>query len=264
MAQHKDYGLIGVGNTLQFGKQGPQMVRDGVSGGLNVTDENGTTPITLSGANATQSNHFVTKAQLDSVAADALVADVEYNSSTLTMGTIAAGTKTIQTVFTVDAVFDGNTEIKVGTDSTNDLLLAANYYDLTETGDYVSVSTLELTSDTQVKVFVTQGNSTVGNGTVVVSVLDGPVTGSSAGGSSGISLTDLSVSSASPSGNGSLTYNNTSGVFTFTPTDLSIRVSSDTTGITGADQVTNIVTLTQAEYDAINTPDASTVYIIVG
>ena len=41
-------------------------------------------------------------------------------------------------------------------------------------------------------------------------------------------------------------------------------VASNTTGITGADQVTNIVTLTQAEYDAIGTPNASTVYIIVG
>jgi hypothetical protein len=41
-------------------------------------------------------------------------------------------------------------------------------------------------------------------------------------------------------------------------------VESDTTGITGADQVSNIVTLTQAEYDAIGTPNASTVYIIVG
>ena len=40
-------------------------------------------------------------------------------------------------------------------------------------------------------------------------------------------------------------------------------VASNTTGITGADQVTNMVTLTQAEYDAI-TPNASTVYFIVG
>jgi hypothetical protein len=36
---------------------------------------------------------------------------------------------------------------------------------------------------------------------------------------------------------------------------------SVTTGITGADAVTNIVSLTQAEYDAI-TPDASTLYVI--
>jgi hypothetical protein len=46
--------------------------------------------------------------------------------------------------------------------------------------------------------------------------------------------------------------------------DLGTYVESDTTGITGADQVSNIVTLTQAEYDAIGTPNASTVYIIVG
>ena len=37
---------------------------------------------------------------------------------------------------------------------------------------------------------------------------------------------------------------------------------SDTTGVTGADVITNIMSLTQAEYDAITTPDASTLYII--
>lgn len=39
-------------------------------------------------------------------------------------------------------------------------------------------------------------------------------------------------------------------------------VVSDVTGITGADAVTNIVSLTQAEYDAIGSPDASTFYLI--
>lgn len=39
-------------------------------------------------------------------------------------------------------------------------------------------------------------------------------------------------------------------------------VDSDVTGITGADAIANIVSLTQAEYDAIGTPDASTFYII--
>ena len=40
-------------------------------------------------------------------------------------------------------------------------------------------------------------------------------------------------------------------------------VASNVSGITGADQVTNMVSLTQTEYDAI-TPNASTVYFIVG
>jgi hypothetical protein len=39
-------------------------------------------------------------------------------------------------------------------------------------------------------------------------------------------------------------------------------VKSDTTGVTGADQITNMMSLTQAEYDAISSPDASTFYII--
>jgi len=41
-----------------------------------------------------------------------------------------------------------------------------------------------------------------------------------------------------------------------------IAVKSDTTGVTGADQVTNIMSLTQAEYNAIVSPDATTFYII--
>ena len=41
-------------------------------------------------------------------------------------------------------------------------------------------------------------------------------------------------------------------------------VRSDVTCITGADAVTNIVSLTQAEYDAIGTPNPSTLYIITG
>jgi hypothetical protein len=40
-------------------------------------------------------------------------------------------------------------------------------------------------------------------------------------------------------------------------------VPSDPTGVTGADAITNIMSLTQAEYDAIVTPDAATLYVIV-
>lgn len=44
-------------------------------------------------------------------------------------------------------------------------------------------------------------------------------------------------------------------------TALDMKVDSDPTGITGADQITNMVSLTTAEYGAI-TPDASTLYVI--
>jgi hypothetical protein len=41
-----------------------------------------------------------------------------------------------------------------------------------------------------------------------------------------------------------------------------LAVGSVVAGITGADAITNIVSLTQAEYDDIGTPNASTLYII--
>ena len=47
----------------------------------------------------------------------------------------------------------------------------------------------------------------------------GDQTGSGGGGNSNIALTDFSVTTATPSGNGSLTYNN-AGVFTFTPANV--------------------------------------------
>jgi hypothetical protein len=43
---------------------------------------------------------------------------------------------------------------------------------------------------------------------------------------------------------------------------LNIAVVSDVTGVTGADAVVNIISLTQAEYDAIVAPDAATLYVI--
>jgi hypothetical protein len=46
-------------------------------------------------------------------------------------------------------------------------------------------------------------------------------------------------------------------------TDTALAVLSDITGVTGADRVTNIVSLTQAEYNAI-VPNNATLYVIVG
>ena len=48
------------------------------------------------------------------------------------------------------------------------------------------------------------------------------------------------------------------------PADISLMVESDVTGVTGADAITNVISLTQAEYDAIGTPDAATLYVITG
>ncbi len=46
-------------------------------------------------------------------------------------------------------------------------------------------------------------------------------------------------------------------------TKLGLAPVSDPTGVTGADAISNMMSLTQAEYDAIGTPDANTFYLIV-
>jgi hypothetical protein len=51
-------------------------------------------------------------------------------------------------------------------------------------------------------------------------------------------------------------------VSTATQTALNGKISSNITGITGADAITNAVSLTTAEYTAIASPNASTLYII--
>jgi hypothetical protein len=148
------------------------------------------------------------------------------------LGNITAGTKTIITTFEVDTAFDGNAVITVGTSNDNSLLMSDSYAEIEVTGSYQTTGLFEFASDTSLNIYVTQGGATTGTGKVLVSVVDGPVVNGGtinygAGGSSGIALADLSVATAvSPSGNGSLSYNNSTGVFTFTPADLSSVVST--------------------------------------
>jgi hypothetical protein len=54
----------------------------------------------------------------------------------------------------------------------------------------------------------------------------------------------------------------TTAVSIFKPNASGTLVISSTTGITGADAVTNIVSLTTAEYAAIGSPDAATLFLI--
>lgn len=59
------------------------------------------------------------------------------------------------------------------------------------------------------------------------------------GGGGGLSLSDLSVQSATAAGGGSLVYNNGSGVFTYTPPDLSSYITSLGDAIRDADFTTS-------------------------
>lgn len=71
-------------------------------------------------------------------------------------------------------------------------------------------------------------------------------------------LADVDTSTTAPTDGQVLAWNNT--LERFEPTTV---VASQTLGITGASAITNIVQLSQANYDAIVTPDANTLYVIV-
>jgi hypothetical protein len=229
VAEVKNYGLSGVHRTLQLGKQGPVLVGNADTDSFSVTLQDGATLTNMGGANATTGTHFITKSQLDSVYTEAqFLANVNYNdTSPILLGNISSGTKTIITTFTVSTAFDANAVVTVGTSGNNSLLMSDNYCEIEATGVYQTINTVEFASNTSLSIYVTQGGASAGVGNVLVSVVDGPVVNAgainySAGGGGGIDLTDLSVTTNSPSGNGSLTYSNTTGVFTFTPADASL------------------------------------------
>ena len=226
MAEVKNYGVSGVHRTVQLGKQGPILVGNADTDSFSVTTQDAATLTNMSGANATNSAHFITKAQLDVVYTEAVFkANVNYNdSSPILLGNISSGTKTIITTLTIGTAFDdANAIVTIGTTGNNTLLMSDDYCEIENTGVYQTINTVEIASDTALNIYVTQAGATAGAGNVLVSVVDGPVvdggTINYGAGGGGIALGDLSVTSNSPSGNGSLTYNNSTGVFTFTPAD---------------------------------------------
>ena len=59
MAQVKNYGLIGVGASLQLGKQGPKLKGNADAGLVQIVSEDNATLSRLQGANASSSSDFV-------------------------------------------------------------------------------------------------------------------------------------------------------------------------------------------------------------
>jgi hypothetical protein len=77
-------------------------------------------------------------------------------------------------------------------------------------------------------------------------------------GATGVQGNDGATGATGATGVGTQGSTGATGV---TPANI---VLSDTTGLTGATQLSNIVQITQAGYDLIVTPNANTIYIIVG
>jgi len=106
------------------------------------------------------------------------------------------------------------------------------------------VTTIESGSSSQTLTFVNPNLSISGGNTVDLSSLSG------GGGGGGIALTDLSVSQVSSSGTGSLAYSNTTGVFTYTPPDLSNFLTSVSQSDVTAHQAA--LSITQSQITDLN------------
>ena len=78
----------------------------------------------------------------------------------------------------------------------------------------------------------------------------------------GVAGFETIVQCVPPTADRVISFPDSTGIVALT-SDLTSKVSSDPTGVTGADQITNMMSLTQAEYDVI-TPDSDTFYVIVG
>lgn len=173
MAKVKNYGLAGVSNSVQLGKMGPHILADSDNGSFTFAAEDQLTLSKVKGAAGESADEFVTKSQLDGVQfAEATFSDnFDYDTVTLELGVIPAGTKTVITTITVANVFatDSNAIATVGISNNNSLLMGSVYNDLKSIGSYQTVSTITLATDSGVSLFLTADNSQLGAGTVVVS-----------------------------------------------------------------------------------------------
>jgi len=71
VGQVKNYGIIGVGNNLQLGKNGPKVLGNADTDTVQITNEGGVSLAEIQAANGSTSTALVTKAQLDAVSSSA-------------------------------------------------------------------------------------------------------------------------------------------------------------------------------------------------
>ena len=118
---------------------------------------------------------------------------------------------------------------------------AYGWGDHSQAGYVTSVGALALNDITDVNVsgVVTDGHVLKWDGSTSRWIAAPDLSGGGGGGGGGISLTDISANSLSASGGGSLTYNSTSGTFTYTPPDLSAINTDTLDSVTGRGATTS-------------------------
>jgi hypothetical protein len=165
----KNYGIAGVSANVELGKQGAQIIGSD-SSQISLQDKDGNATV-IAIADGTDASHGVTKSQYDDIILPKLSynkSSIEFNSGNVTVGTMSANT-TVHTVVvesTSGTWTDENssTEVTVGDDSEVDRLFAGF-----DSSAQVKVEPKhKYTSDTDVKIYVTQGGASAGSGTVTI------------------------------------------------------------------------------------------------
>jgi hypothetical protein len=119
--------------------------------------------------------HLTLISSKDSSGSDSatMTATVTHTSGTVELGDVSSGSRPLSVVVNVTTAFDGTASVTIGDDNDNSRLMSSAYTDLTETSTFVTnpdyVYTNALDADNMLKVYVTQGTSTQGSATIVVS-----------------------------------------------------------------------------------------------
>ena len=170
MATVKKYNLAGVSTSLELGKQGSYITGNSSAIGF-YTSGDALQKVAI--ANATASTEAVTKAQLDATAADLVqhvTLDVEYNSGTSNIATIAAGSRILSVTVDVPTAWASGSStgdfVEVGDTSNGSRFIRAGDLDVTKVGQYHSQYQYEYSAESVMTVAVTNGNASAGSATV--------------------------------------------------------------------------------------------------
>ncbi len=177
----KKYNLAGLSANVELGKQGSYIAGNATAIGF-YTSAGALQKIAI--ANATASDHAVTKAQLDAVAGDLIqhiTVDVDYDSGTANLASIASGSRILSVTVDIPGAWGGTADntttfIEVGDASNGSRFIRAQDVDVLKVGQYHSQYQYEYQSAGVLKYSVTQGSASSGTATISVVLASDSVT----------------------------------------------------------------------------------------
>jgi len=174
MASVKKYNLAGVAANVELGKKGSYIA--GTANSIGFYTSGGALQ-KLAIANATLSDQAVTKAQLDELSGDLLqhiTVDVDYDSGTGALATVAAGSRVISVTVDIPAAWIGSginnttSYIEVGDADNGSRFIRAQDVDVLKVGQYHSQFQYEYAEEGSLSYVVTQGSATGGSATISI------------------------------------------------------------------------------------------------